>query len=353
MIAADGSVVWFWERAAIVRDAAGRPAHTQGVMIDITDRKLAEARLEEAEAELRRLAFHDPLTGLPNRSQLDVAAARRGRPRAPARPRGGAAVHRPRQLQARQRLARARGRRPAAAPGRRRGSAAPRSRAACWRATAATSSCVLLDDLEPGAAEAAAARRGGRRRGAPRQAVPDRGRRVPRGGERRHLAVPGRRRRRARAAPARRRRDVPEQGPRPRGLDGLRADDPRPARAALAVRAAAPRDRRRRARAALPADRVDGERPAALDGGAAALERPRARARAPGPLHPGRRGDEPARPDRRVGGRRDGPPAARVGGDGPAAADVVQRLPARAAPAGLRARAARAAARARASTRRC
>ena len=69
--------------------------------------------------------------------------------------------------------------------------------------------------------------------------------------------------------------------------------------------AAAARDRRRRAGAALPADRVDGERAAALDGGAAALERPRARARAPRPLHPGRRGDEPARPDRRVGGRRD------------------------------------------------
>src|SRR5918998_565884 len=57
MVAADGSVVWFWERASIVRDASGRPTHTQGVMVDVTDRKLAEARLEDAEAELRRLAF--------------------------------------------------------------------------------------------------------------------------------------------------------------------------------------------------------------------------------------------------------------------------------------------------------
>ena len=43
--------------------------------------------------------------------------------------------------------------------------------------------------------------------------------------------------------------------------------------------------------AALPADRVDGQRAPALDGGAAALERPRARARASRTLHPGRRGD--------------------------------------------------------------
>jgi diguanylate cyclase (GGDEF)-like protein/PAS domain S-box-containing protein len=84
MIAADGSVVWLRERASIVRDEAGRPTHTQGVLVDITARKQAEARLEEAEADLRRLAFHDPLTGLSNRSQLDVrlrAAVARARRR--------------------------------------------------------------------------------------------------------------------------------------------------------------------------------------------------------------------------------------------------------------------------------
>ena len=84
MVAADGSVVWFWERSTIERDDRGRPVRSQGVMVDVTDRKLAEARVGEAEAEVRRLAFHDALTGLPNRSRLDerlqsaVASARGG-----------------------------------------------------------------------------------------------------------------------------------------------------------------------------------------------------------------------------------------------------------------------------------
>jgi diguanylate cyclase (GGDEF)-like protein/PAS domain S-box-containing protein len=72
MVAADGSVVWFWDRAVIVRAPDGRPSHTQGVMVDVTARKLAEERLEEAETELRRIASHDPLTGLPNRAEVDA-----------------------------------------------------------------------------------------------------------------------------------------------------------------------------------------------------------------------------------------------------------------------------------------
>ena len=46
MIAADGSVKWVWERDTIVRDDDGRPIQTEGVMVDITERKLAEARAQ-------------------------------------------------------------------------------------------------------------------------------------------------------------------------------------------------------------------------------------------------------------------------------------------------------------------
>ena len=46
MIAADGSVKWVWERDTIVRDDDGRPLQTEGVMVDITGRKLAEARAQ-------------------------------------------------------------------------------------------------------------------------------------------------------------------------------------------------------------------------------------------------------------------------------------------------------------------
>ena len=44
LIAADGSVVWVWERDTIVYGADGEPSHTEGVMVDITERKLTEAR---------------------------------------------------------------------------------------------------------------------------------------------------------------------------------------------------------------------------------------------------------------------------------------------------------------------
>ncbi len=66
----DGSYIWIASRSVLVRDGEGRPVRLVGSMLDITARK-------QAEAELQRAAFHDPLTGLPNRAlyaqRLDAA----------------------------------------------------------------------------------------------------------------------------------------------------------------------------------------------------------------------------------------------------------------------------------------
>jgi diguanylate cyclase (GGDEF)-like protein/PAS domain S-box-containing protein len=75
-----GEVVWFSSRAIPVLDAGGKARRMIGVSQDITARK----RREEA---VQFLAYHDPLTGLPNRRLLDdrlkqalYAAQRRQRP---------------------------------------------------------------------------------------------------------------------------------------------------------------------------------------------------------------------------------------------------------------------------------
>jgi diguanylate cyclase (GGDEF)-like protein/PAS domain S-box-containing protein len=76
LIARDGRVVWFSDSAIAVTDADGVPLFVHGVMLDITDRKRAEEQVEF-------LAYHDKLTGLPNRAMFDelvelaVARARR------------------------------------------------------------------------------------------------------------------------------------------------------------------------------------------------------------------------------------------------------------------------------------
>ena len=67
-----GEVYPAWLHVSVIRDAADQPGHYVFGFLDISDRKQAEARIEY-------MAFHDPLTGLPNRrlamERLDLAIA--------------------------------------------------------------------------------------------------------------------------------------------------------------------------------------------------------------------------------------------------------------------------------------
>lgn len=69
----DGTVRWLRETGNAVIDVAGRPVRMIGIVRDITDEKAHEQRI-------LHLAYHDALTGLPNRvyfrSRLEDALAR-------------------------------------------------------------------------------------------------------------------------------------------------------------------------------------------------------------------------------------------------------------------------------------
>jgi diguanylate cyclase (GGDEF)-like protein/PAS domain S-box-containing protein len=75
-IRADGEIVWGSAHVTVMRDAEGRPLHLLGLVQEVTESK-------QLQADLARLAMHDPLTGLANRILLDdrlrVALARAGR----------------------------------------------------------------------------------------------------------------------------------------------------------------------------------------------------------------------------------------------------------------------------------
>jgi diguanylate cyclase (GGDEF)-like protein/PAS domain S-box-containing protein len=62
VFAKDGRIVWIRDESTMYAED-GKLVHSQGYMLDITPRK-------EAEEELRRLAWRDPLTLLPNRASL-------------------------------------------------------------------------------------------------------------------------------------------------------------------------------------------------------------------------------------------------------------------------------------------
>jgi diguanylate cyclase (GGDEF)-like protein/PAS domain S-box-containing protein len=76
MLHEDGTVRWVLEQAYPIADADGKPWLIQGVIFDITERKAAEE-------QVAFLAYHDKLTGLPNRALFEellenaIARARR------------------------------------------------------------------------------------------------------------------------------------------------------------------------------------------------------------------------------------------------------------------------------------
>ncbi|OBJ49632.1 hypothetical protein A9W95_25295 [Mycobacterium sp. 1423905.2] len=59
----DGHTIWNSVNVSLIRDANGVPIYTLAVFGDVTDR-------HQLEQQLRHQALHDPLTGLPNRSQF-------------------------------------------------------------------------------------------------------------------------------------------------------------------------------------------------------------------------------------------------------------------------------------------
>jgi len=58
MRARDGKVLWLRDQAKIVTDESGRNLFLQGILVDITQGKLAEEALRQSQSELRQLAAH-------------------------------------------------------------------------------------------------------------------------------------------------------------------------------------------------------------------------------------------------------------------------------------------------------
>jgi diguanylate cyclase (GGDEF)-like protein/PAS domain S-box-containing protein len=69
LVGFDGVIRWVWERCT-PRRVDGRLL-VDGIVTDITERRKAEEELARARDELRRLAYHDPLTDLANRLLFD------------------------------------------------------------------------------------------------------------------------------------------------------------------------------------------------------------------------------------------------------------------------------------------
>ena len=269
-----------------------------------------------ASAQLAHAASHDNLTGLLNRDGLAerlhaaVEAARRGGPRdRAAQPRRG-------RLQVDQR--RARPRAPATSCSARSPSACGRASTAPTRspATAATSSCSLLDGA-PGDGRALSPRRSPTSCSTSSESrSASAARELQLGRERRHQPVPRRRRRRRRTCSSTPTRRCTRPSAPSRGRHALYDADRRRRAPPPGARPRACARRSSRDELELhyqPVFDVATGAPVARRG-ADPLERPGARHGLAGRVHPARRGHRPDRADRRLGAQRGVPPGARVAG---------------------------------------
>jgi len=60
LIARDGRIVWVWDEALVIFDAEGAPSHWQGVMLDITAQKSAEADLQRSQTLFQAFMDNSP-----------------------------------------------------------------------------------------------------------------------------------------------------------------------------------------------------------------------------------------------------------------------------------------------------
>ena len=70
LVGFNGTTRWVWQRCRPRRRVDGRVI-AEGIVSDITERRRAEDALHDARERLRHLAYHDGLTGLPNRLLLE------------------------------------------------------------------------------------------------------------------------------------------------------------------------------------------------------------------------------------------------------------------------------------------